>query len=252
MPRRFWGSQASRRSWRGRALNNCVHSSMGDFRSVSTCTRFGRFTSIFPASNSGDFNARFARLAVLYEDLSLEIHGINATAGLLATLERNSDAYRRNYFLRRAIGTLYEFAEAVRALDRTPDFASFGLSFNPEQSRAWIDAKNFFDSNFSMIKKIRNDVGGHFGEAASRYAVAQTDPDIAVSLTVESDVDRSRRLTVGFAGHLAATALFKHAPGGESEDKARFVIELLLKGVKHSMDVVFGVFGPSVWHKLGK
>src|SRR5580658_8538067 len=136
---------------------------MGDFRSVSTCTRFGRFDSIFPAARGDDFNSRFARLAVLYEDLSIEANGMTAPNASLPTLERHSCQYRKQYFARRAIGTLCEFTEAVRALNRTPHFDSVLRDFHPDQTEAWRDAERFFSENESMIQKIRNDVGGHFG-----------------------------------------------------------------------------------------
>jgi hypothetical protein len=207
---------------------------------------------VFSDSMSKDFNARFARLAVLYEDLSLEISGMVADGGALAALERHSDAYRKHYFARRAIGTLSEFAEAVKRLSDTPDFGKFASAFDQEQSRAWNAATKFLDENRVMIDKVRNDVGGHFGEAASRYAVEQMDGESSISLTIETDISRSKRLKVGFAGDFAATALLRHAPGGDPSERARFVFELLLQGLKYVMEVEYAVFGPSVWHKLGR
>ena len=225
---------------------------MNDFQGVSTRTRFGRFSDVFPESMSKDFNARFARLAVLYEDLSLEISGMVADEGSLATLARHSDAYRKHYFARRAIGTLSEFAEAVKRLSEAPDFSKFESTFDEEQSRVWNAGAKFLDENRAMIEKVRNDVGGHFGEAASRYAVEQTDRDSSISLTIESDLKRRKRLRVGFAGDLTAAALVRHAPGADPSERARFVFELLLKGLRCAMDIEYAVFAPSVWHKLGK
>jgi len=195
---------------------------------------------------------RFARLAVLYEDLSLEISGMIADEGSLKPLARHSDAYRKHYFARRAFGTLSEFADAVQRLRESSDFGKFESTFNLEQSGTWKAATKFLGENRAMIERVRNDVGGHFGEAASRYAVGQSDRDSSISLTIESDVAHSKRLKVGFAGDLAAAALVGHAPGADASEKARFVFELLLVGLKHAMDVVYAVFGPSVWHKLGR
>jgi len=189
---------------------------------------------------------------VLYEDLSLEIFGIDAAKGSLPTLERHSPEYRKQYFARRAIGTLCEFAESMRALDRTPEFQKLAQVFDGEQAQAWNDARAFFAQNELMIKKIRNDVGGHFGENASRYALKQVDPETSASLTREFDAERSWRVTVGFAGVLAAAALLRHAPGADAEKKAQFVVELLKSALPHATDVVFGVFAPLLWHNLGK
>jgi hypothetical protein len=140
----------------------------------------------------------------------------------------------------------------VRLLDGTPEFTHFAHAFDVDQVTAWHEARKFFDENEELIQKIRNDVGGHFGEVASRYAVTNVDRDYASSLTLEYDFKRDMRVSVGFAGELAATALLRHAPGDLAEERARFVFALLAEALRHAMGVVYATFGPSVWHKLGK
>src|SRR5215471_14192657 len=62
-----------------------------------------------------------ARLAVIYEDLRIEVAAIGEEPiSILDTTDKN---YRRNYFLRRFIGTIIEFAEEFRFLNGLDDFA---------------------------------------------------------------------------------------------------------------------------------
>ncbi len=117
---------------------------------------------------------------------------------------------------------------------------------------AWQAGTGFFAKNRTLIEKIRNDVGGHFGETASRYAVEQTDPSTSISLTIESNVQNQSWLSVGFAGDLAATALVRHARGSDSDEKAKYAFGLMVEGLNHAMEIVKAVLGPSVWHRLGK
>jgi hypothetical protein len=225
---------------------------MSDFRSVSTRTRVGRFDAIFPAARGDDFNARFARLGVLYEDLSIEVAGITALKQSFPAMEKLGYQYRQQYFARRAIGTLLEFAEAIRALGRTAQFSELIAALDSEQIQVWKDASDFFDVNEPVVRRIRNDVGGHFGEAASRHAVRHIDRESTAAFTLEYDINRGMRVTFGFAGEIAATALLRHAKGENTEDQARFVFALLAEGLKHAMLIVVAVFGLDMWNKLGR
>jgi hypothetical protein len=56
------------------------------------------------------------------------------------------------------------------------------LSFNASAFVQWSEAGIFFASNESLLKQVRNDVGGHFGSAAALYAVDNFEPLAASSL----------------------------------------------------------------------
>jgi hypothetical protein len=220
---------------------------MGDCRIERRSAAFG---ALFHTSQGAEFNCQFVRIAVLYEDLSLEVHGIDAARGSLPTLERHSHQYRRIYFARRAICTLCEFANAVSQLSKAPHFKILAEGFDPVQTQAWNDAKTFFDLKQSVIKQVRNDVGGHFGEEACRQLLTKVDPEYVASLSREFDRDGAWQIKVDFASELAAKALLLHAPGQGEEEKMSFVIELLQGALLHATSVAHAVFGPSLWHKM--
>jgi hypothetical protein len=119
--------------------------------------------------------------------------------GLFEPSNSSSAAYRKHYFAQRASGTLSEFTEAIKRLD-APGFGKFESTFDQDQSKAWNAAAKFLAENRAMNDKVRNDVGAVRG---SRYAVERTERDGLISLTIESDITRSKRLKFDFAGDLA-------------------------------------------------
>ncbi len=64
-------------------------------------------------------NVRISRLAVLYEDLRLELYA--AAEDEIPLLDSVSDTYRRLYFVRRAMTTL-EIKGGLQRLDQCPEF----------------------------------------------------------------------------------------------------------------------------------
>src|ERR1019366_10002526 len=67
-----------------------------------------------------NLNAKLARLCVLYEDLRVELHGIVEPS--IPALDVLDDKYRRFYFVRRSIGTIREFSDALRLINADPHF----------------------------------------------------------------------------------------------------------------------------------
>src|ERR1039458_1911084 len=99
---------------------------------MSSQIRSASLREIFGAGNKRQLHAKLARLCVLYEDLRVELFGIaepSIPALDVLDLERDNrfsperiGRYRRYYFVRRLIGTLVEFAEALRLISDDNDF----------------------------------------------------------------------------------------------------------------------------------
>ena len=105
-------------------------------------------------------HANVAQIAVLYEDLRIELKGFEKEFPDLQAIGEN---YRRNYFVRRSIATLLEFSDALTMLDQSPDWRPVKEGFTPEMTATWVKAMKYFKENHRYLKKIRNDFGGHFG-----------------------------------------------------------------------------------------
>jgi hypothetical protein len=86
----------------------------------SALVRVRELRQVFGPLSKSSFEAIAARLAVLYEDMRIELHGIAEES--IAPLDQLDVRYRRIYFLRKSLATLREFAEAVRHLESCPKF----------------------------------------------------------------------------------------------------------------------------------
>src|SRR5258706_1931048 len=126
--------------------------------------------AVFPFS---DAHALIARLTVLYEDLRIEMYGIVEEE--IKPLDFNSEKYRRHYFLRRAVATLVELAQTFRLIDQCPEFQSIKDNFDKRGVIQWRRTVRFYNCHEDLLQKVRNDIGGHFGYSAAKYAL-QTIP----------------------------------------------------------------------------
>lgn len=95
---------------------------------LKSTTRFGTLSSIFESHSKDMLPAIVARLAVLYEDLRIELLAVSTLD--IPVLDVTDKEYRRNYFLRRSIATLWEFAEGFRQLNGCSEFSRIKLTFD--------------------------------------------------------------------------------------------------------------------------
>jgi hypothetical protein len=124
---------------------------------------------VFNDENERQFDAKLARVCVLFEDLRIEMRGVNEasmpTLDILDPEEENWFApeqvgrYRKFYFIRRSLLTLYEFSVAIRLIveDMTNDptgglqLTFSWLSCEPAKEEAarlkWDAAVRFFHTN---------------------------------------------------------------------------------------------------------
>src|SRR5882672_3151336 len=118
-----------------------------------------------------ELHAHIVRLSVLFEDMRVEVRGFQAVS--IEKLDECSTFKREQYFIRRSFATLTEFAECIRRLNdartsRSLELFSPGtksiLRFGRAVSPISIRTKR-------IIKRVRNDSGGHFGEAAARDVI---------------------------------------------------------------------------------
>ena len=155
---------------------------------VATQVRLGRLRDVFRSERNDLFDAQVARLCVLYEDLRIEMTGIaERSLPALDVLDPETDHpdhperignFRQFYFMRRSIATTFEFASALRLLSENPTFAVLARTFDDYSRETWNNAIAFFDKEReSVIRAIRNDIGGHFGQKAARSALQYLRPE---------------------------------------------------------------------------
>lgn len=210
--------------------------------SIVTCD----LRRLFRSDSPSPFDFHLARLCVLYEDLKIELlardeESIEALDVLDPktdfTAPRHIGRYRKYYFLRRAVATLCEFAEALRLLRDCPDFRRVQSHFDNESKTDWDESIGFLDANELLIKNVRNDIGGHFGSKAADYAVRNLSPDATGKIEIERNLKDDRHwLQLHLAGEIASSALLKSFPSGQTpEDQIRsFFQSVLLRGWGHA------------------
>jgi hypothetical protein len=225
-----------------------------DFHPRFTITRFGNFGRLFRSPDS-EFERSIARLSVLYEDLYLEVVGAGMEKGIAPQLEPFGPAYRSCYFLRRAVATALEVKDVIDQILVTREFRRIEVEAKSSQDvhykRDWVPAVEFFKENRKLLKTVRDDVGGHFGDGAAKKALTLVADDYCASIEIQSDVDGRVRLLLPFATELAASALLANVPGATVECQLQSLVLLLGKAVECTVDVVHFLGEAVLWKRLG-
>ncbi len=174
------------------------------------------------------------RLTVLYEDLILELDGAVGADRLFA-LGHGDAKSRRFYFVRRALATTWEIRQAIGALNRNQRFARLKQWMMPNNRTSWDRAVEFFETNHDLLKAHRNDLGGHFTDAAATFVIDNLDAKSQGTIEIyRTDHGVKGRLT--FAYELVAIALSKEKPGDvEVDDHLRSLFATIVNAHKHAV-----------------
>jgi hypothetical protein len=205
---------------------------------------FKPLREVFDSGSGDEFYALLAMFSVLYEDLRLELLGIST--GHIKPIDDLAlgDAYRRLYLVRKAAATQLEFSGAIKRLSGNSFFKALrkrSETLHGKSWKPWDHAVRFFqDSQYhETLKKVRNDVGGHFHFEAAKAAVENFDSDAVGKLEITVSRDRVGYKLL-FAGEIAATASLRHLPGAESEERARkLAVDLIKKGSTHATAAMY-------------
>ena len=117
--------------------------------------KWARLQRVLPAGHD-DLYENIARIAVLYEDLKIELAGMKEES--LEPMDKAGSDLRLRYFLRRSICTLRELAEAFSLLDKSRGFQTIKASFNEGARRDWESTVQFFRENNTLLKGISPEV----------------------------------------------------------------------------------------------
>jgi len=164
----------------------------------------------------------------------------------------SEDKYRRNYFLRRSVATLREFAETYRLLSKCSDLQLLTKSFNQVAARRWERALSFFLKHESFFKLVRNDIGGHFGLNAAVYSLSTLGPTITGKIEYARYRDKGQGVKLHFASEIAARAHLKHLKGTTEERKLSYLLRRIVVGYRHAIWTADVVVFYYLWPRFGK
>lgn len=218
---------------------------------MRSAARMRQLRLALPPSPKSLLHENIARLAVLYEDLRIEL--IAASTASIRKLDRVDSRYRRNYFLRKCIGTTVEFAEAIRLLDRSPDFTVVKSSFSSDILKDWTEGVKFFSKHERLFKAVRNDIGGHFGTSAAKYAISNLDADTIGKIEVIDIGSARTKIHLNFAGEIAVVASLRHLTKGKTPaQKFTHLLRLLVTSFRHSTRCVHSIIVCYLWDRFGR
>jgi hypothetical protein len=236
-------------------LNHMPDTPSIDFHARSMNMRRSQFWKVFPRRSDSVFDRSLARLSVLYEDLFLEVVGAGMEPETAPQLEPLGPAYRHVYFMRRAVATALEVKDVVEQIAVTPEFGEIEAravsSKDSHYVREWVQSQKFFKSNRTLLKKIRDAVGGHFGDQAAGLALEAIGDDYSVGVKIEADIEGRVRVLLPFATELAATALLGNVPGTTFEEKMEALRNLLFGVVEHTVLAVHFLVEATLWTRMG-
>ena len=194
-------------------------------------TVFPSLGKLFPRAMDELSNAYIARLCVLFEDLRIEVEGLFCK-GVSKPLQM--------YWLRKSIGTCWEFAEAIRLLAERPSFKTIVA-----EEEKWQEAVQYFKKQEKKFwKPLRNDVGGHFGTAAALYAVSFIHQDLSVRdapVNIEIRQGSSSNqagVRLCFAQEIAAIALLGNLSGKTTDEKVKMLMAEIQQAFPHAIKAV--------------
>lgn len=211
---------------------------------MTTRIRMQVLSRVF-ASQGTILPAYIARLSVLYEDLRIELMA-TATKSI-PLLDATDERFRRHYFLRRCIATLIEFAETLRLLDQCAEFRAVKSEFSTQLVEYWDKAVRFFHKHEEFLERIRNDIGGHFGQQAAVYALANLDPSVIGK--IEAD---EKNIRLHFAGEIAAAATMRHLSGSTNERKFANLLRIIVVAFRHATRSVHCLAVTYLWQRFGR
>lgn len=167
--------------------------------------------------------------------------------------QRSIGRTRKHYFLRRSICSLNEFAQCLRLLSGCTELQVVKRQWSAPRKREWEDAVSFFRSKESILKKVRNDIGGHFGREAALYAVEHLEPTSVGKIEIDFNPMHSANMKFHFVAEIAATAFTRHLPGDDTEEKVQWLFnEVLVPGYGHATESVQVLAALELWPRFGK
>ena len=173
---------------------------------------------------------QFARLCVLYDDLTLEFTAANEDA--MPLLDKSGRDNRRFYFVRRTLGTLSELRGAIGALEKSTTFQARKTAWEHGAQKEWNEAAKFFDTNHRFLKDWRNDVGGHFHDSAAAFAIDNIEQDTVGTIELNRR-DTGADVRLKFVYGLVAVAMIKLR-----DERTQTVEDFLLDAFRFLVDAV--------------
>jgi len=215
-------------------------------------TRVGELRKVFKDGRSELLNG-VARLAILYEDLRLEMKELQGLRRTVIELGEDDTDNRVPYFLRRALKTLVEFGSALNVIRQTDEFKTAAPKLAPLDSKYIVNADKYLQQNWGLIKELRNEFGGHVQAGAVEFAVTHLTSEVG-KVTWNPDPGAwTAGIECDFAGVLMAGGISsKLQSGGEVLVELRKALEVMSQGFNHAQAAMVAIVHAFLWESFGR
>ena len=219
---------------------------------MATITRIAELRRVFRSGQSELLNG-IARLAILYEDLRLEMGEFRSLHRSVIELGEPDMDQRVSYFLRRSLATLVEFRGGLTVVRMTEEFKKAEPALTALDARCIVDADKFFQQNWTQIKDLRNEFAGHIKAGAVDFAMKHLSNEVG-KVTWNPDPDG---WTVGiecdFAGIvLAGVISSKLQAGADVRTELRHALEVISQGFNHAQGAMCALVHAFLWDSFGR
>jgi hypothetical protein len=218
---------------------------------IKSTTRVGHLADIFRYTDEDEkqMQVQLARICVLYDDLMLEHAGADEES--IGVLDRSGLNGRRFYFVRRQLGTLSELRSAICVLNGNKSFKKRKEAWPSAHQNGWNKSVSFFEANHKFLKDWRNDVGGHFLDAAAAFAIDNVEAETVGVIEIYrrgSGAD----VRMKFAYDLVAVAMTKNQKNNQSvEEFLEKAFTFLLEAMKASVDALQILATNEIFRRFG-
>jgi len=215
-------------------------------------TRFAELKRVFRGGQSELLNG-IARLAILYEDLRLEMGEFHSLHRSVIELGESDMDHRVSYFLRRSLATLVEFRGALTVVRKTHEFKKAEPGLTALDARYIADADRFLQQNWAQIKELRNEFAGHIQAGAVDFAMKHLTNEVG-KVTWNPDPDKwTLGIECDFAGVvLAGVISSKLQAGGDVLAELRKALEILSLGLNHAQAAMVALVHAFLWDSFGR
>lgn len=199
-----------------------------------------------------EMQVQFARLSVLFEDLMLEHAG--ARAEDIGIFDGSGRLQRQFYFVRRAINTIAEMAQAIHVLNMNRAFKQHKRSIDRWQRDRWDEAAKFFARNNEFLNTWRDDMGGHFLDRTAKHALEKMDATVVGTMEIYQvpSSDRMHNVRFKYAYDIVAGGISRRmTDGDEFAGFAERSFEFVYEAWGHAAQAVHTVVQTHLWQRFG-
>jgi len=215
-------------------------------------TRSGDLHRIFRGSSASFLNL-IAHLSILFEDLRIEVAGVEAADATLGTMDTIGREYRQMYFFRRSLVTLSEVARCLNAITANENFREHRANVGSGHLQDVDDANSYFSKKIGLIKRFRNEFGGHLDPTAAARATEFLSPGTSGTVSFVEPTNHNFVLQNQFvATVLKAAVISKLDPGIDFAQEFQAVLYVIAESIRHTQRATQALVYGFLWDRFGQ